>query len=140
MEVFILGDYLNNDRPWNSSDEFLHRVESFWMRAGEAKLEGNPVAYFRSLEIVYMSTHDFFTLEEQEACRELIKKIEYLLESNHGRGNAANQLKAASLWVGENKCDELYMMLAKLLLDYELTYLKKNKPKNWEELVDEDFQ
>lgn len=126
--------------PWNSSEAFLQRVEGFWQKAGEAKVMGDAVGYFRCLEIVYLSTNDFFDAEEKEECKGLIVKIERLLESNYGRGTAAAQIRSASMWVGENECDKLYDLLAKLLFKYDLTYLKKKKPKSWDELVDEDFQ
>ena len=127
------GNNSGEAAPWNSSQQFLMRIEEFWTQTGQAKVSGQIIPYFRSLEIIFMSTENFYTPEEVKACEDYIRKIEGLIESK-----VEKRFSGANIWVGENLCDKLYRLLAKLLFKYDLTYYKKNTG-TWEEQTESDF-
>ena len=117
--------------PFNSSLAFLERIEDTWKLVTQAKLEGNTTAYFRLLEDIFRSTHPIFTDDEVKGGEDKILVCENHLSS-------ATSSKDISIWIGENHCDELKMMLVKLLFKYKITYFKAEH-KNWEDELREDF-
>jgi len=105
---------MNGLSPFSSSQGFLERIEEAWKGVTQAKIEGDVPRYFRCLEDIFRSTHPIFTLEECEACENKISVCE-----GHLR-NSINS-KDVSFWVAENNCDELKMMISKLLFKYRIT-------------------
>lgn len=121
----------NYNTPFNSSLAFLERIEDTWKLVTEAKISGDTITYFRTLEDVFRSVHPIFSDEETSNCEKQVKICENLLST--GNGKDVNQ------WLGENACDKLKMLLVKLLFKYKITYFKK-EAQNWEDELKEDFE
>lgn len=131
--------YGEDRTPFNSSLSFLERIERRWEDSDTAKIEGDTVRYFRVLETIYRNTHPFFTKEEQEEVEEKIIEIEDLLARKSVGGSSGRKLAEEDLWVGENTCDKLRMLLVKLLFKYKITYYSVEK-KTWQEELEDDFR
>lgn len=117
--------------PFNSSLAFLERIEDTWKLVTAAKIQGDVTTYFRTLEDIFRSTHPIFSDEEIALCEAQIKTCE-------GHISNASNSQDLDLWVGENKCDELKMIIVKLLFKYKITYFKADKL-SWEDELKEDF-
>lgn len=124
-------DSNNSERPFNSSLAFLERIEDTWKLVTNAKLEGNVVAYFRLLEDIFRSVHPIFTQEEGDKCEDQVGVCEKHLS------NASNS-RDVSNWAAENECDELKMLLVKLLFKYKITYYSAEEM-TWQDELRSDF-
>lgn len=125
----------HEDRQFNSSIAFLERIENRWEDCDQAKIAGNVLTYFRSLEVIYRNTHPFFDKEEKISAEALIKKCEGNLSSLTSSRQAMMQMALTST---ENHCDELRMMLVALLFKYKITFYQTERKKLKDE-IDEDF-
>jgi len=123
---------MDKNTPFNSSLAFLERIEDTWKDVTKAKLEGNITAYFRLLEDIFRSTHPIFTPGEAQACEDQIKICEGHLSQSHNN-------KDISMWVAENNCDKLKMMIVKLLFHYKITYFSVEEL-TWQDELRSDFK
>jgi len=124
--------------PFNSSLAFLERIERRWEDSDLAKIEGDTARYFRTLETIYRNTHPFFDEKEREKAEEIIVEIEELLAKKPIGGSTGRQFTSDDVWIGENMCDKLRMLLVKLLFKYKITYYSV-EAKTWQEELEEDF-
>jgi len=127
------------EMPFNQSVQWSEMAIDLFKQAHDAKKMGETLTYFRCLEAIYLTFECLFSLEESQACRRNIKSIEVSFSNaNSGRGQVAASLSANSMFIGENRCDDLHILLSRLLVKYKLTYYRKPRKDPLDE-IKEDF-
>jgi hypothetical protein len=108
--------------PFNNTFGKLERINMWWEKAGEAKLEENTRWRYNALENIFIEVSPFLVSEELSSVRPKLKQIERFLDRKNVPAHlqALNSLNERR---GDNLLDELSIELAAYCHKYKLEWL-----------------
>jgi hypothetical protein len=131
------------NKPFNMDAATLDRLNDKISKSNDSAIEGDLLARFRGLKVVYLDT--LFKIEDEEEIKAIDKMLDEIKNTIKEQPVSRNRIEAGQfmshkLSILESKIDEFERELMKLLYKYDIIHLKKQKKIPLEDEIKGDFE